>query len=275
MMIRSVFGHGRARRLAHWASLLPVLALCGCLRWFPAPTPMRSAQWMQPPAWPRARCLVVFLPGMGDHAEDFDGHGFVAEVKRHAPAVDVVAADATIGYYARGTFPERLATDVIRPARARGYEQVWLIGVSMGGLGTIWYSRAHTADVTGVLALAPYLGEREIIDEIYAQGGLARWKGPPRVDALNEDSYQREIWRWLQAVTGGRERGPIIYIGYGRADDLARPDALLAARLPRGHTYRIDGAHDWTTWKILLGQFLESSDFAARCGARGRAGAHR
>jgi pimeloyl-ACP methyl ester carboxylesterase len=255
------------RALARWAPVLAALAVCGCLRWFPAPVPMRSVQWSHARTVPRARCLVVFLPGVGDRADDFADHGFVAEVKKRGLAVDVVAADATIGYYARGTFPERLARDVVGPARARGYEQVWLIGVSMGGLGTIWYSRVHTADVTGVLALAPYLGEKELIDEIQAQGGLARWRGPPRVDAMNEDNYQREIWRWLQAVTRGREPGPTIYLGYGRADDLARADGLLAAALPRAHTYVIDGEHDWTTWKILLGKFLQSSELTRGCGS--------
>lgn len=267
-MIRDVFAWRRPMRaLAAWAPVLPALAVCGCLRWFPAPTPMRSVQWNQSMTGSRARCLVVFLPGMSDRAEDFDGNGFVAEVRKHDLAVDVVAANATIGYYARGTFPRRLASDVIGPARTRGYQQVWLFGVSMGGLGTFWYSRAHTADVTGVLALAPYLGERELTDEIEAQGGLARWRGPPRVEVMNEDNYQREIWRWLQAVTRGHEQGPIIYLGYGTADDLARQDSLLAAALPRGHTYRIDGGHDWKTWRLLLARFLQSSAFARDCGS--------
>jgi pimeloyl-ACP methyl ester carboxylesterase len=224
---------------------------------------MRSVEW--PAAKPKARCLVVFLPGFGDSAEDFESNGFVAEVNQHHPSVDMVAAHATLGYYARGTFPERLSTDVVRPARARGYEQVWLIGMSMGGMGTLYYSRGHPADVTGVLALAPYLGESELIDEIHAQGGLATWKGPPRAEVLTEDNYQREIWRWLQAVTRGQEAGPNLYLAYGRSDKLAHADELLAAVLPADHTYLIDGAHDWKTWKVLLGQFLQSSDFVRSC----------
>jgi pimeloyl-ACP methyl ester carboxylesterase len=253
------------RGLALWASAIPALLLHACARWFPAPVPMRSITWEQPAAGQKARCLVVFLPGMGDSAEDFDREGFVADMKRRELSVDMVAANATLGYYARGTFIERLTTDVIEPARARGYEQLWLIGNSMGGMGTLYYARTHAADVTGVLALAPYLGERELIDEIHAQGGLARWRGPARVEVMNEDNYQRELWRWLQAVTRGQEPGPNIYLGYGKDDRLARQDALLAAVLPADHTYLIDGAHDWTTWKILFGKFLESSDFARSC----------
>jgi hypothetical protein len=137
--------------------------------------------------------------------------------------------------------------------------------VSMGGMGTLLYSRGHEAQVTGMLALAPYLGERELIDEISAQGGLARWRGPRKVDVMNEDNYQREIWRWLQALTRGQEPGPNLYIGFGRTDKLVRADYLLAAALPKDHTDVIDGAHDWKTWKALLGKFLQSSDFARNC----------
>jgi pimeloyl-ACP methyl ester carboxylesterase len=241
------------------------LALCACASWLPAPAPMRSVSWTRPAGKPRARCLVVFLPGIGDSAEDFEREGFVAELNRLDLSVDIVAANATLGYYARGTFPERLATDVIGPARAHGYEQRWLIGVSMGGLGTVYYSRSHTSDITGVLALAPYLGDSDLIDEIYAQGGLASWHGPPRVETLNRDNYQPELWRWLQAVTRREEAGPIIYLGYGRSDKHARQDGLLAAVLPVGHTYLVDGAHDWKTWKILLRQFLQRSDLARSC----------
>jgi pimeloyl-ACP methyl ester carboxylesterase len=253
------------RFIRSWASALVPLLFSACARWFPAPVPMRSVAWDHPTAKPRARCLVVFLPGMGDEAEDFERNGLVAEVKRRGLSIDMIAANATLGYYARGTLPERLATDVIGPARAKGYEQLWLIGNSMGGMGTLYYSRVHTAEITGVLALAPYLGESELIDEIYAQGGLAKWKAPPRVDPMNEDNYQREIWRWLQAVTRGEEKGPNIYLGYGRSDKLARPDALLSAALPEGHTFLIDGAHDWPTWRTLLGQFLQSSDLVRDC----------
>ena len=254
----------RMRALAPWASFVSALALCACARWFPAPVPMRSAEWVRPVAQ-RARCLVVFLPGFGDDAEDFERNGFVGLVKQHGLSVDMVAAQATLGYYARGSFPERLATDVIGPARARGYEQVWLVGMSMGGLGTVYYARAHTAHVTGILALAPYLGDSDLTDEIRAKGGLAHWQAPPRVEVLDEDNYQREIWRWLQALTRGQEPGPNIYLGYGRSDKLARQDELLAAALPQGHTYLVDGAHDWKTWTILLGQFLQGSDFARDC----------
>jgi pimeloyl-ACP methyl ester carboxylesterase len=257
------------RTLAWSVSAALVLALVGCARWLPAPVPMRSVAWPRTPGPPqgasRARCLVVFLPGLGDDADDFERNGLVAAVQRRRLSVDLIAASATIGYYARGTFVARLAADVVGPARARGYPEVWLVGNSLGGLGTVYYARAHTAEITGVLALAPYLGDRDVIREIEDQGGLAGWQAPPRVAELTEDSYQRELWRWLQAVTRGQEPGPDLYLGFGLSDKLAFQDRLLAEALPDDHTFLIAGAHDWKTWRRLFEQFLDDSDFARRC----------
>jgi pimeloyl-ACP methyl ester carboxylesterase len=253
------------RMAVSWAPALPAVLLCACLGWFPAPVPMTSMAWKRPAAAPHARCLVVFLPGMGDDAGDFLHHGFVADLRLRALSVDIVAADATIGYYSHGIFLDRLARDVVEPARARGYEQLWLIGNSLGGFGTLYYARAHAAEITGVLALAPYLGERDVIDEIYAQGGLVSWKGPPKVDAMTLDNSQREIWRWLQAVIRGDERGPNIYLGFGETDKLARADTLLAQALPEDHVWVIPGAHDWDTWHRLFDRFIQDSDFSHDC----------
>ena len=128
-------------------SVALAVALAGCARWarwLPAPEPMRSITWPLRAAG-HARCLVVFLPGLGDDADDFARNGLVADLQRRGLSADMVAASATVGYYARGTFLSRLAADVVGPARARGYAETWLVGNSMGGLGTVYYARAHTA----------------------------------------------------------------------------------------------------------------------------------
>src|SRR5262245_22491390 len=112
-----------------WLAL--ALLLPGCALFWRAPVPMRAVDYPASAASAPAKCLIVFLPGMGDDAEDFEKNGFVEEVRRHGLSVDVVAANATIGYYSRGIFAERLEADVIAPRRARGYKQTWLIGPSM------------------------------------------------------------------------------------------------------------------------------------------------
>ncbi|HTU68329.1 MAG TPA: hypothetical protein VMF52_20470 [Steroidobacteraceae bacterium] len=240
-------------------------ALSACVGPMQAPTPMRSIEYANP-AQP-ARCLFVLLPGMGDHAEAFQQRGFVEELRAHGLSADIRATDATFGYYMRGTFIDRLSTDVIAPAKQRGYEETWLVGPSMGGFGSLFYSRMRTSDVTGVLAIAPFLGDKDVIEEIVNAGGLRKWTPPPRVETPDRSNYQRELWRWLQAATQSRERAPLIFAGYGRDDRLGRADELLTAELPPQRVFLTDGAHEWPAWRRILAAFLESPDFAGHCRA--------
>ena len=244
---------------------LGLITLAHCASWLPAPIPMRAVDHEH--AGPRAACLMVFLPGRGDSAEDFATHGFVDDVRERGYSIDMVAVDATLGYYARGVFSERLAHDVVSARLARGYRQLWLVGNSMGGLGTLLYSRQRApGEVSGVLALAPYLGsDSQLFDEIRQQGGLARWQAPPKAARLTEDNYDRELWRWLQAVSATREPGPQLYLGYGQEDKLARTDSLLGAALPAGHVFVRAGGHNWTTWRTLFSAFLDQGPLRDQC----------
>jgi len=212
-----------------------------------------------------ARCLMVFLPGRGDTGERFEQRGFVSRVRAQHLSIDMVAADASIGYYANGTLTERLFEDVVAPRLRRGYQQVWLVGISMGGLGTLLYSRQRpSGEVYGALALSPYLGEQKVSDEIRNAGGLQMWRAPPPVATLNASNYASELWRWQQAVNAGRESGPRLYLGYGLQDRLAQVDVLLGDDLPATHVFTVDGEHNWDTWQVLFERFL-STDALAEC----------
>src|SRR5690242_12232968 len=48
----------------------------------------------------QTRSLVIFLPGIGDVAEDFERRGFIDDMRRHGIMADAVAVDAHYGYYA-------------------------------------------------------------------------------------------------------------------------------------------------------------------------------
>jgi pimeloyl-ACP methyl ester carboxylesterase len=239
--------------------------ISACIGPMHAPEPMRFAD--HPATSQPAKCLFVFLPGRGDRAETFEQRGFVDALRRRSLSIDVRSADATFGYYTRGTFVERLATDVIAPAKARRYEEIWLVGPSMGGFGSLFYSRSHADEITGVLAIAPFLGDRAVIEEIAKAGGLKQWRAPARVDTPDRDNFERELWRWLQAATQGREKTPLLFVGYGTGDRLATADALLAAELPRSHVFLTDGGHEWAAWRRVLDGFLDSPEFASHCRA--------
>ncbi len=247
--------------------LLPLLslALAACSL-APAPTPMTTILERQPGPAP-ARCLVVLLPGAGDHASTFRDERFIEQIQRSGASVDIVAADATVGYYYRGIAAERIHVDVVTPLRAR-YEQVWLMGVSMGGFGSLHYAQQHAEGVTGIAVFAPYLGKRKLGEQIRDAGGLARWTPDPPAP-VTKKNYQRQLWSWLHRVTAGAEKGPALYLGYGDDDRLAPQDALLAAAMPQDHVFHAQGGHDWPVWRDLLGQFLARSQFVASCAPPG------
>jgi pimeloyl-ACP methyl ester carboxylesterase len=241
---------------------LPGLAGCGLI--FPAPTPMRTVVRAAAPTQ-RSRCLVVFLPGFGDDEKTFVEHGFVDAMATRGLAVDSISAGATFGYYYRRTVLTRLREDVIDPARASGYEQIWVVGVSMGGLGSLLLAKDQDPRIAGVYLLAPYLGDDDLLGEIDRAGGVARWE-PGRV---SPDDYQRDLWRYLKRVTEQQqqpERSPLLYLGAGDKDKLGYGHRLLAAALPPDHVYGTPGKHDWGPWSILWASFLDRSDFRARCG---------
>src|SRR3989304_2971071 len=89
----------------------------------------------------RKNHLFVFLHGRGGSARDFEDNGFVQEIKKEGLPVDMVSVEAPLGYYANQSIVVRLKEDVIGPAKTGGYEHIWLVGVSMGGLGAMLYTR--------------------------------------------------------------------------------------------------------------------------------------
>jgi pimeloyl-ACP methyl ester carboxylesterase len=101
-----------------------------------------------------ARCAVVFMPGFADDDRGFIDHGFVDALRARGLAVDTVSAAATFGYYLDRSIVVRLREDVMRPLRARGYREVWIVGISMGGLGTVLLARDQSPNIAGIVLLA-------------------------------------------------------------------------------------------------------------------------
>lgn len=155
-----------------------------------------------------ARSLIVFLPGIDDTAEDYERHGFIDAVKQAGwPAVVV---DAHYGYYANRTILDRLHVDIFEPAKVLGYRNRWLVGISLGGFGALLYASRHALDVTGVVAIAPYLGG-SVVQEIMTAGGLPNWT-PATVD---QHDYERQLWAWLKEYEKREAALPALCLAYG------------------------------------------------------------
>src|SRR6476659_4794331 len=104
----------------------------------PDPAKPLAVEWHLAKTAERGHRLFVFLPGRRDRASDFVRHEFVGLAQSRVRGLDCLTVDATLGYYLDGSVAERLQREIIEPARANGYREIWLMGVSMGGLGAFF-----------------------------------------------------------------------------------------------------------------------------------------
>jgi len=235
------------------AALLP-LAGCGFL---PRPTTVPMPTQLEPSACAGpVQTLVVFLPGAGSLPVEFVREGFLREMQERRIAADMLIADAHRGYYNQRSVLERLEADVIAPARSRGYRSIWLVGISLGGLGALLHEENMPGRVQGLVVIAPYLGEQGFIDGVKDGGGLAAWRAPS--GASPEGAFEARLWRWLQgyATPATAQARPPLYLGYGTADRFAATNALLGAVLPPGQVFTTAGGHDWNAWRPLWREML-------------------
>jgi pimeloyl-ACP methyl ester carboxylesterase len=215
---------------------------------------MREVFAAEPRADPQ-RMRLALLPGAYQSPEDFVRAGFAAAVASRRLAVDLSFIDIELDVLTDRTAIARLREEVVLPARAHGYTQVWLGGISLGGYVALDYaSRAAAfshAEIDGLCLLAPYLGNRMVIAEIARAGGVAAWEP----GTLAESDEERRIWRFI------KQRGPSspdVYLGYGRDDRFAPAQALLGSALPARNVDVVPGGHEWPTWQRLWENFLDS-----------------
>jgi pimeloyl-ACP methyl ester carboxylesterase len=224
------------------------LALAACAGLRPAEAPLRTVALRETPG---ARCLFVFLPGRHSRPEDFARTGFATAAAKRQLAADLIGVDAHLGYYRNRSVVERLHVDVLAPRRER-YEEVWVVGTSLGGLGGLLLLREHPEDVEGILTLAPFLGPDEVIAEIAAAGGPRAWV-PPAVPA--PDDPGRALWAALREVDW--PSAAPLYVGWGARDRFAAANEMLGALLPPERVFRVGGGHSLATWRGIWEQFLD------------------
>lgn len=259
-----------SQTLALLPLLLALLPLLGCALLVPEPeVPMPAETIRRGDA--TGGCAAVLLPGRWDRLGDFATKGFAEIADRVAetggPDLTLIETDAHIGYYRERTILDRLGRDVLDPAVAE-HGPVWLVGISMGGIGSIGTAARSPDRVAGVVLLAPYLGEEELIDEIRAAGGLAEWDPGPVSEPASRKDFGRRIWRELREVLA---RDLPVYLGYGESDDLAPGHRLLAESLPPERVFTRPGGHDWEVWSPLWREVLSSGDLCTRSAVMSRA----
>ena len=231
----------RAKRLIALAASA-TLMFSACLRLPPTEVPIPRISDLRDDG--AGRTLVVMLPGMGDRAETFAAEQFT-EIAQ-ARGYDTVAVDAHFGYYREQSLVARLHEDVIGPARDRGYEDIWLLGISLGGFGALYYAQERPDDVAGLILLAPYVGDDKIITDIMAAESLDAWSP----DGKDFPAHEVAVWSWLREQTANPEGKPLV-LAYGESDRLAGAYSPLLDRIPPARIYTLPSGHKWTTWRPL------------------------
>lgn len=227
--------------------------LSGCV--FPRATkvPMDSIS-LPASVTERAKTLIVFLPGAQEVPADIVKEGFIEQVRARNIDADVMVIDSHMGYFLKRTFDVRIRTDIIEPARAKGYKSIWLAGISLGGFGSLMYARIFPDEIEGVIAIAPYISSNGVLNEIIDAGGLARWK--PELP-LKPDDYERDLLLWLRGYADPNMKRPRLYIGYGSKDGLDQFRQLIGTILPPDQLLAAPGGHDWPPWKQMWGDVLD------------------
>jgi pimeloyl-ACP methyl ester carboxylesterase len=161
------------------ALLAMVLATSGC--YFsqspsrPIPTLLARAS-----SGATARCLVIFLPGLLDGADSFVEHGMVRDLIASGAPCDAAMVELGYRYYFGARVGDTLYEDVLYPALARGYEEVWVVGISLGGLGATLLAREHGEAIAGVILLSPFLGIDPTLRDVVTRRCVASpGSGPP------------------------------------------------------------------------------------------------
>jgi len=230
-----------------------VWLLTGCVA---APTvPIPALRYQSQPGQQQRNLLVVLRP-LGTSNAIFDEEGLVDEIRRRGLPVDVVAPDTHLGYYQSKSIEARLKADIIEPARRQGYENIWLAGFSLGGLGCMLYARRYPEDIDGVLLTSPFLGGSAMYKEIRDAGGVDAWAATS--DDPNDPA--RHLWTWIKEKS--RAGAPPIWLGYGDNDYIvADGPPLLASVLPSERVFTVPGNHTLSTLKTV---FLRHLDILTR-----------
>lgn len=228
--------------------LLSLGLLLGCFPKGDPSQPIPTAFVPAPQSASTPTRLVVVLPGRGDDVEGLRKARIAEAIHTAWPDADVILTGLALSYYMSGSAERRLHDEVIAPARARGYREVWLVGASMGGMGALMFDRTYPGAADGIVLLAPYLGDKALLKTIDAAGGVAAWNPGDVPAVVDADNFQVELWRHLKTWSADPSKARNVWLAYGDRDRLRDAMPLLTPLLRPQQVSVRDGGHAWTVW---------------------------
>ena len=200
------------------------------------------------------RSLVVLFPGIGGKGSHYETQGFLDEVWERGFEASMEVLDVKPSLYLGSRIVELVKTEVIEPAKAEGFKEIYLVGVSMGGHGALLYATKYPEDVDGIVLLAPFIGGDTASEAIEEAGGLDTWEDCPFLAW----TYGCNLWKSLQVYVSDPRNQRKVVLGFGREDIFVDQCRVLADVLLPEQVFTVPGGHDWATWKRL---FIKAADY--------------
>lgn len=241
------------RKVRWWSVMFALAWLTGCdaVRPVTTPIPMQFYSSDGP-----SNRLVIFLPGLGDEVGAFERAGFVELLFASTDFADAVVPDAHLGYYLDRSIDERIYRDILLPYERQGYSEFLVVGVSLGGLGAIRLRHEFGSRVSGIVLIAPFLGNRSVVDAIQHAGDIRTWR---RQLGDRQPDVDENIWVMVEdLINQESDEIECTIIAFGTGDKFERANRLLGQSIPEEMSFTANGGHNWTTWSSLWADILQS-----------------
>ena len=238
--------------------LLSIFVLIGCGSNGDSSVPLTTQKIL---SGTKTSNLLIMFPGINSSGSDFIDFGFIEPFQEKYNNVDIILVDTRLAYVEAGNISERIQNEIIVPAYAKGYDNIWLVGVSLGGFSSLLYNRDFAENVNGIVLIAPYLGD------LYSVSDLIDHPSPKKWSLDNKNSTDRSIrfWRYLLTLTKPNKDNELktdLFIAYGDKDRSSQLHQLLASQIKKENVYiNEDGGHNWISWKPLWINMLDHKVF--------------
>ncbi|MFN3244522.1 MAG: alpha/beta hydrolase [Planctomycetota bacterium] len=240
---------------------------------------MRYAVYTPPGFSPTEKLpLVVFLHGGGDDEDCFDRAGVGQTLDRaiergEAPRCVIVVPDGELGFWENWhdgshRYRDWVVRDLLPEVQRRyhtltGREHTKVMGISMGGHGTLRFARFEPETFSAAAAIsAPVMDAEHLV--AFTNGFFVRlfipveriWGATDDLDKVRQDDLF-EQWRSQDDLDdvrvllayGTHDRGDII-VGNGHFHDHLDAHGI-------GHDYLVyDGRHKWVDWRPIFPELL-------------------
>ncbi len=244
------------RHFGKWGSVMLLILFLGCSGcMIPKAVVPIPFQLLKAPDGEKVERLVIFFPGRKDSPQDFIEHGFLERLWKSGVNADALLVNAHLGYYASETLTERFELDILPLIEQGDYQEVWVVGISLGSLGVLLLDQDHPGIFDKMVLIAPFLGNKKALLKELQTKEANNWD----FDAAGlERDFQVKLWEHLQAVSDNEEYLDRILLGYGGNDRFVEWQQIFGTLFSSEQIFvDPEGKHRWNAWERIWERMCE------------------